>query len=86
MYFYFTAIKFFFDRWYFTAIKLSANLSKKVNDKKKAEEELTELEYQTNEDMSHLRKVQSKKLGAKIVNLPKSNNFIVFVAEKKEES
>lgn len=72
--------------FYFTAIKLSANLSKKVNDKKKAKEELTELEYQTNEDMSHLQKVQSKKLGAKIVNLPKSNNFIVFVAEKKEES
>ena len=38
--------------FYFTAIKLSANLSKKVNDKKKAEEELTELEYQTNEDVS----------------------------------
>ena len=52
VYFYFTAIKFFFDRWYFTAIKLSANLSKKVNDKKKAKEELTELEYQTNEDVS----------------------------------
>ena len=73
--------------FYFTAIKLNANLSKKVNDKnKKAKEELTELEYQTNEDMSYLRKVQSKKLGAKIVNLPKSNNFIVFVADKKEES
>ena len=72
--------------FYFTAIKLNANLSKKVNDKKKAKEELTELEYQTNEDMSHLQKVQSKKLGAKIVNLPKSNNFIVFVADKKEES
>ena len=38
--------------FYFTAIKLSANLSKKVNDKKKAKEELTELEYQTNEDVS----------------------------------
>ena len=48
--------------FYFTAIKLNANLSKKVNDKyKKAKEELTELEYQTNEDMSYLRKVQSKK-------------------------